>query len=85
MAKKASPPKQAPDGSKQLKQAIITVKQLQTFLCEHGGVEKAVAAVVKVQDLVKLTGGFPELKQALEIVGQDSAPADECAAATPSM
>jgi hypothetical protein len=70
MAKKAPAPAKKTDGSKNLIDAIATVKQLQDFVREHGTVEKALAAVVRVQGLVEMTGGFEALKQALEIVGQ---------------
>jgi hypothetical protein len=76
MAKKPTPQKHVPDSSMHLKQAIIAVKQLQTFLADHGGLERALGAVAKVQELVKLTGSFDQLRQALEIVGQDSAPTE---------
>jgi hypothetical protein len=35
--------------------------------------EKAVAAVVRVDELIRMTGGIEELKQALAIVGQEPA------------
>ena len=74
MAKKAPTPKKpTADHSKCLIDAIATVKQLQDFVQEHGGVEKALAAVARVQGLVEMTDGFCQLKQALEIVGQASA------------
>jgi hypothetical protein len=74
MAKKTPTPKKpTTDSSKNLINAIATVKQLQDFVKEHGTVEKALAAAVRVQGLIELTGGFNHLKQALEIVGQESA------------
>jgi hypothetical protein len=74
MAKKTPTPKKpTTDGSKQLIDAIATVKQLQDFVKEHGTVEKALAAAVRVHGLIEMTGGFDRLKQALEIVGQESA------------
>ena len=75
MAKKTSAPKKPTTGSsKQLIEAIATVKQLQDFVKEHGTLEKAIAAAVRVHGLIELTGGFNELKQALEIVGMEAAP-----------
>jgi hypothetical protein len=70
MAKKAPTAKKpTADSSKCLIDAIATVKQLQDFVQEHGSVDKALAAVARVQGLVELTDGFCQLKQALEIVG----------------
>jgi hypothetical protein len=75
MAKKTLAPKTPTTGSsKQLIDAIATVKQLQEFIKEHGTSEKALAAAVRVHGLIRMTGGFDELKQALEIVGQEVAP-----------
>jgi hypothetical protein len=71
MAKKAAAPKpQTPDSNKQLVDAIITVKRLQDFMGQHGGLERAVSVVAGVEDMVQLTGGFLQLRQALEIVGK---------------
>jgi hypothetical protein len=78
MAKKtpaAAKPAPVVDSSKQLVEAIITVKHLQNFIKEHGSLESALAAVARVKDLVELTHGFNELNQALEIVGREDAPA----------
>lgn len=76
MAKKSAPPKpQADDSTKQLVDAIITVKNLQEFIRDHGEVQKALDAVRRVHKLVELTGGFEQLTQALSIVGQENAPA----------
>jgi hypothetical protein len=76
MAKKAAPPKKpAADSNKQLVDAIVTVKRLQDFVKNHDGLEKAMNEVACVQSLVKLTGGFEQLKQALEIIGREEAPA----------
>ena len=77
MAKKAAAPikPQADDSSKQLVDAIITVKNLQEFIREHGEVQKALDAVGRVQKLVQMTGGFDQLQQALSIVGQENSPA----------
>ncbi len=73
MAKKTpTPRKTTPDSCKTLIDAIATVKQLQDFVKEHGSVEKALAAAVRVHGLIEMTGGFDQLKQALEIVGQES-------------
>lgn len=61
--------------SKQLLEAIVTVRQLQEFIREHGTLEKALAAATRVNGLIKLTGSFEQLKEALEIVGtEDAAP-----------
>jgi hypothetical protein len=74
MAKKTlAPKKPATDSPKNLIDAIATVKQLQDFVKEHGTVERALAAAVRVHGLIEMTGGFDQLKQALEIVGQESA------------
>jgi len=74
MAKKTPAPKRTTtDSSRTLIDAIAAVKQLQDFVKEHGGVEKALAAAVRVHGLIEMTGGFDQLKQALEIVGQESA------------
>ena len=75
MAKKTPAAKKpATESSKQLIDAIATVKQLQDFVNEHGTVEKALAAAVRVQGLIEMTGSFHPLKQALEIVGKEPAP-----------
>ena len=75
MAKKPpAPKKQTPGSSQQLIDAIATVKQLQDFIKEHGTLENTLAAVVRVHGLIELTGGFEQLKQALEVVGQQAAP-----------
>lgn len=60
---------------KQLVEAIVAVRHLQDFIQENGGLEKALAAVARVSELVKVTGGFDQLKEALEIVGKEPAPA----------
>jgi hypothetical protein len=74
MTKKIPVPKKpAPGSSKQLIDAIAAVKQLQDFVKEHGTLEKALAAAVRVQGLIEMTGGFDQLKQALEIVGKEAA------------
>jgi hypothetical protein len=77
MAKKKVVPatkKETEGEGQQLVDAIVTVKHLQDFVHAHGGVEKALEAVVKVHELMQLTGGFEQLKQALEIVGKGPAP-----------
>ena len=75
MVKKTPVPKKpAADSSRNLIDAIATVKQLQDYVKEHGDVEKAIAAAVRVHGLIEMTGSFAQLKQALEIVGQESAP-----------
>lgn len=71
MAKKVAPPrKPEPEANKQLVDAIIAVKHLQGFIQEHGTLERALAAVDRVDQLTALTGGVAALKQALQIVGQ---------------
>jgi hypothetical protein len=78
MAKKTPTAKKAADGGcQQLIAAIAAVKQLQDFVKEHGTVENALAAAVRVNGLMQMTGGFEQLKKALEIVGQESAPLPE--------
>jgi hypothetical protein len=74
MAKKAPAAKKQPtDGAKQLVDAIATVKRLQDFIKEHGTVEKAISVVGGVYELMELTGGYGQLKQALGIVGEEAA------------
>ena len=76
MAKRVPAPKKpAADSNQQLVDAIVTVKRLQEFIKEHGGVEKALELVGRVHGLIELTGGIVRLTQALEIVGKDDAPA----------
>lgn len=75
MAKKAPAPKKpTTDGSQQLIEAVAAVIQLQDFIKEHGTLEKALAAAVRVHGLIEMAGGFDRLKQALEIVGKEAAP-----------
>ncbi len=70
MAKKAPIAKKPTAESSQcLIDAIATVKQLQDFVGEHGGVERALAAAARVNGLIEMTGGYCQLKRALEIVG----------------
>ena len=84
MAKKASAPKTpapkapADDSSQQLVHAIVTVRNLQDFIQAHGGLDKALAAVVRVHELITMTGGIDQLKQALEIVGKGPEPQEPC-------
>ncbi len=73
MAKKAAKPQTA-DSSKQLITAIATVKQLQDFIRQNGGLEPALAAAERVNALIEMTGGYAQLTQALQIVGQEGAP-----------
>jgi hypothetical protein len=74
MAKKPAPAKKpTAECTKQLVEAIVTVKSLQDFLADNGGVEKAVEAVARVQKLIELTGGFEQLNTALKIVGGEPA------------
>jgi hypothetical protein len=74
MAKKTPAPKPAAGSCKQLLDAIATVKQIQDFLKEHGTLEKALTAAARVHGLIQMTGGFGQLKEALEIVGKEPAP-----------
>jgi hypothetical protein len=83
MAKKAPAPKApAGDSSQQLVHAIVTVRNLQDFIQAHGGLDKALAAVTRVHDLITMTGGIDQLKQALEIVGQEPASQEPCSTGT---
>jgi hypothetical protein len=80
MAKKAAVVKpsevcSSTDKTKNLVEAIITVRNLQDFIKDRGGLEAALGTVARVGDLVVLTGGFAELKAALEIVGRENATA----------
>jgi len=80
MAKKAAVVKspevpKAPETTKVSVEAIIAVRTLDTFIKDRGSLEAALGTVSRVGDLVALTGGFAELKAALEIVGRESAPA----------
>ena len=78
MAKKLPVPKKpATEASRQLVDAIVTVKHLQSFVAQHGSLDKALEAVSQVQRLIELTGGFDALRQALEIVGKEEAPAQQ--------
>ena len=76
MAKKtpAAKPESA-DSSQQLVHAIMTVRSLQDFIHDHGGLDKAAAAIVRVHGLIQMTGGIDQLQQALEIVGKEPAAA----------
>lgn len=80
MAKKAvavkKPEAASPsDKTKNLVEAIVTVRNLQDFIKDRGGLEAALGTVARVADLVCLTGGFPGLTEALEIVGRENPPA----------
>ena len=76
MAKKAAAKKPetvtAADHSKQLVEAIATVRNLQEFIKERGGLDAALGTITRVSDLVCMTGSFDDLKAALEIVGGES-------------
>jgi hypothetical protein len=72
-AKKPAPAKVA-EKTQCLVNAIVTVKQLQNFIQGHGGLENALNQVARVEELVKMTGGFEELKDAVSIVGKPDAP-----------
>jgi hypothetical protein len=81
MAKKAAvvkkPEVPSPsDKTKNLVEAIVTVRNLQDFIKDRCGLDAALGTVARVADLVTLTGSFEELKAALEIVGRESAPAE---------
>jgi hypothetical protein len=79
MAKKAAAIKK-PEGttssahSKQLVEAIVTVRTLQEFIRERGGLDSALGTVTRVADMVSMTGSFEDLKAALEIVGREGSP-----------
>jgi hypothetical protein len=76
MAKKpAVAKKPTVECTKQLVEAIVTVKSLQDFIAGNGGVDQAIEAAARVQKLIELTGGFDELNLALKIVGGEPAPA----------
>jgi len=81
MAKKAAVVKKpevsstASTKSQNLVEAIVTVRNLQDFIKDRGGLEAALGTVTRVGDLIALTGGFVELKAALEIVGRENTPA----------
>ncbi len=80
MAKKAAAVKKpevpsSVNKTKNLVEAIVTVRNLQDFIKDRGGLEPALSTVARVGDLVALTGGFAELKEALEIVGRENTPA----------
>lgn len=79
MAKKAVAAKKpettsSEEKTKNLVEAIVTVRNLQDFIKDRGGLESALGTVTRVGDLVALTGGFAELKAALEIVGRENQP-----------
>jgi hypothetical protein len=63
----------APECTNKLIDAIVAVRHLQDFIKENGGLEKAVGVVARVEELVKLTGSFEQLKEALAIVGKEEA------------
>jgi hypothetical protein len=67
----------AADRSQDFIAAIATVKQLQDFIKEHGSLEHAQAAAVRVHRLIEMAGGFDRLRQALDIVGQEPTPPHE--------
>ena len=78
MAKKAAAAPKKPESSapnKQLVDAIITVKSLQDFIQQHGGVAQALSAVTSVQKLVDLTGGFTALTQSARHCRRRTGPA----------
>ena len=78
MAKKPAaaknPPATSPSNSTKnlLVEAIVTVRSLQDFIKDRGGLEAALGTVTRVGDLVAMTGGFSERKAALEIVGREN-------------
>jgi hypothetical protein len=51
--------------------AIVAVRNLDSFIKDRGGLEAALGTVDRVADLVALTGSFEDLKSALEIVGRE--------------
>jgi hypothetical protein len=76
-AKKPECATAAVDHTKQLVEAIATVRTLQDFIKERSGLEAALGTVTRVADLVCMTGSFADLKAALEIVGREEAPKTE--------
>ena len=46
-----------------LVEAIVTVRNLQDFIKDRGGLEPALGTVARVGDLVALTGGFADSRQ----------------------
>jgi len=82
MAKKAVSPTKPEtttpsDHSKQLVEAIVTVRTLQDFIKQRDGLDAALGTVTRVAELVAMTGSFADLKAALEIVGREATPAAE--------
>ncbi len=78
MAKKAAAgQREQADSTKQLLDAIVTVRRLQDFVKEHGSLQRALDAVARVRGLVELTGGFDQLRQALEVVGSEGGSSQE--------
>ena len=81
MAKRSAAAKK-PEGttstehSKKLVEAIVTVRTLQDFIRDRGGLDAAIGTVNRVADLVSLTGSFHDLKSAMEIVGREPAPSE---------
>ena len=65
-------PQKPSNSTAKLVEAIVTVRNLQDFIRDRGGLDAAVGTVTRVSDLVTLTGGFDELKAALEVVGRES-------------
>jgi hypothetical protein len=81
MAKKAAVVKKpevpaCPATTKVSVEAIVAVRTLDSFIKDRGGLEAALGTVSRVGELVALTGGFDELKAALEIVGRETAPVE---------
>jgi hypothetical protein len=75
MAKKSTPVKpESTSATQNLVDAIVTVKHLQEYIQQHGGLENALAAIERVHKLVSLTGTFERLTEALEIVGRPIPP-----------
>ena len=62
--------------TKQLVEAIATVRSLQDFIKEQRGLESALGTVTRVSDLVTMTGSFGDLRAALEIVGREESKAE---------
>ena len=75
VAKKPEAPTTA-EHTKQLVEAIATVRSLQDFIKEQRGLESALGTVTRVSDLVTMTGSFGDLRAALEIVGREESKAE---------
>ena len=83
MAKKVAAPKKpavakAPECTNKLIDAIVAVRHLQDFIKDSGGLDKALGLVARVDELVKVTGGFGQLTESLAIVGKEEVAPQAC-------